>query len=119
MKKELDSAGHVAIYGIYFDLDQSTLKLGSEKILIEMVKLMKNFPGLRVEIQGHTDSTGTRDHNLTLSQQRAKTVQSFLNLYSIDLIRMTIKGYGPDQPVASNNTDEGRALNRRVELKKR
>lgn len=119
MKKELDSAGHVAIYGIYFDLDQSTLKPGSEKILIEMVKLMKNFPDLRVEIQGHTDSTGTRDHNITLSQQRAKTVQSFLNLYGIELTRMTIKGYGPDQPVASNYTDEGRALNRRVELKKR
>ena len=119
MKKELDSKGHVAIYGIYFDFDKSTLKPGSEKVLMEIVKLMKNNSGLRVEIQGHTDSIGNRDYNKKLSEQRAKTVKSFLTLYGINETRTTIKGYGQDKPVASNETDEGRALNRRVELKKR
>jgi outer membrane protein OmpA-like peptidoglycan-associated protein len=118
MKKKLDEEGHIALYGIYFDLDKSTLKAGSEKVLIEMVKLMKNYADLKIEIQGHTDSTGTKEHNVKLSERRAQTVKSFLALYGVDSSRMTAKGFGPDQPVASNDTDEGRALNRRVELKK-
>lgn len=118
LKKELDSAGHVAIYGIYFDFDKSNLKPGSEKMLIEMVKLMKNYPDLKVEIQGHTDSIGTKEYNLNLSERRAKTVKSFLVLYGVDPARMTTKGYGLSNPVASNKTEEGKALNRRVELKK-
>jgi outer membrane protein OmpA-like peptidoglycan-associated protein len=118
MKKQLDSAGRVAIYGIYFDFDKSNLKSGSEKMLIEIVKLMKNHPSLRIEIQGHTDSTGTKEYNLKLSDRRARTVKSFLILYGIDPARMTTGGYGLSQPLASNETEEGRALNRRVELKK-
>jgi len=118
MKEELDAAGHVAIYGIHFDFDKATLKPGSEKVLIEMVKLMKQYPSLRIEIQGHTDSIGIRSYNLGLSERRAKAVKSFLTLYGIAATRMTIKGYGPDKSVASNETEEGRALNRRVELKK-
>jgi len=118
MKKELDKSGGIAIYGIYFDLDQSTLKVGSEKVLIEMVKLMKNYANLKIEIQGHTDTTGTREHNVKLSERRAETVKSFLVLYGVDSSRMATKGCGPDQPVASNDTEEGRSLNRRVELKK-
>jgi outer membrane protein OmpA-like peptidoglycan-associated protein len=118
MKRKLEEAGRIAIYGIYFDIDHSNLKFGSEKVLIEMVKLMKNHAGLNIEIQGHTDTTGTREHNIKLSERRAETVKSFLVLYGVDPSRMTTKGYGPDQPVASNNTEEGRSLNRRVELKK-
>lgn len=118
MKRELDKSGRVAIYGIFFDLDRSNLKVGSEKILIEMVKLMKNHADLNIEIQGHTDATGTRDHNVTLSERRAQAVKSFLALYGIEPSRMTTKGYGSDQPVASNETEEGRSMNRRVELKK-
>lgn len=118
MKKELDKAGHVAIYGIYFNFDKADLKLGSEKILIEMVKLMKSYPDLKIEIQGHTDNIGKRDYNLSLSGKRAETVKSFLVLYGVDPSRMATKGFGPDNPVASNETEEGRALNRRVELKK-
>lgn len=118
LKKELDTAGHVAIYGIYFDFDKSDLKPGSEKMLVEMVKLMKGYPELTIEIQGHTDSTGNRGYNLKLSDKRAETVKSFLVLFGINPSRMTTKGYGPDNPVASNETDKGRSLNRRVELKK-
>lgn len=118
MKKELDSTGHIAIYGIYFDFDKSDLKIGSEKMLTEIVKLMMNFPDLKIDIQGHTDNTGARDYNLKLSDRRANTVKSYLMLYGIEPARMTATGYGPDEPVASNDTEEGRALNRRVELKK-
>lgn len=118
MKKELDMEGHVAIYGIYFDFDKSDLKIGSEKMLTEIVKLMLNYPDLKLEIQGHTDSTGARDYNLKLSERRANAVKSYLSLYGIDATRLTTRGYGPDEPVSSNDTEEGRALNRRVELKK-
>ncbi len=118
MKRELDSEGHVAIYGIYFDFDKSDLKIGSEKMLTEIVKLMLSYPDLKIEIQGHTDSTGARDYNLKLSERRANTVKSYLTLYGIDPTRLTTRGYGPDEPVSSNDTEEGRALNRRVELKK-
>lgn len=118
MKRELDSAGHIAIYGIYFDFDKSDLKIGSEKMLSEIVKLMLNYADLEIEIQGHTDSTGARDYNLKLSEKRANTVKSYLVLYGIDPARMTTRGYGLNEPVASNETEEGRVLNRRVELKK-
>lgn len=118
IKRELDSVGHIAIYGIYFDFDKSDLKIGSEKMLTEIVKLMLKYPDLKIDIQGHTDSTGARDYNLKLSERRAHTVKSYLVLYGINPDRMTARGYGPDDPVASNDTEEGRALNRRVELKK-
>jgi OOP family OmpA-OmpF porin len=118
MKKELDTAGHIAIYGIYFDFDKSDLKIGSEKMLIEIIKLMQSYPDLKIEIQGHTDSTGSREYNLKLSERRANTVKSYLVLYGVDPSIMTTRGYGPDEPVASNETEDGRALNRRVELKK-
>ena len=116
MKKVLDEEGHVAIYGINFDIDRAVLKLGAEAALIEMVKLMKNNPDLKIEIQGHTDNTGSTDHNLDLSTRRAETVKKFLLLYGIEASRMVTKGYGEEKPVATNDTKEGRAMNRRVEL---
>jgi OOP family OmpA-OmpF porin len=119
MKEKLDQEGHVAIYGIHFDFDKADLKVGSEKVLTEMVKLMKDNLDLAVEIQGHTDNVGGQDYNLDLSEKRAQTVKAFLSLYGVETNRMTVKGYGFGQPVASNDTEEGRALNRRVELKKR
>ena len=116
MKRALDEEGHVAIYGINFDIDRAVLKLGAEEVLIEMVKLMKNNPDLKIEIQGHTDNTGSADHNLDLSTRRAETVKKFLLVYGIEAPRMVSKGYGEEKPVAPNDTEEGRAMNRRVEL---
>jgi len=118
MKKQLDEKGSVAVYGILFDFDKATLKPGAEKVLLEMVKLMKSSPDLKVEIQGHTDNVGGKDYNLRLSQERAEAVKKFLVLYGIEAGRLTTQGFGLDQPVATNDTEEGRALNRRVELKK-
>ena len=116
MKRALDEEGYVAIYGISFDIDRAVLKLGAEEVLIEMVKLMKNNPDLKIEIQGHTDNTGSADHNLDLSTRRAETVKKFLLAYGIEAPRMVPKGYGEEKPVAPNDTEEGRAMNRRVEL---
>jgi len=118
MMRALDEEGHVAIYGIYFDIDRAVLKLGAEKALIEMVKLMKNNPDLKIEIQGHTDNSGSADYNLDLSSRRAEMVKKFLLAYGIKAPRMVSKGYGEEKPVAPNDTEEGRAMNRRVELEK-
>jgi outer membrane protein OmpA-like peptidoglycan-associated protein len=118
MKSALDEEGHIAVYGISFDVDKDNLKLGAEKVLIEMVRLMKTNPGLKIEIQGHTDNTGSAEHNLDLSKRRAETVKNFLLTYGIQSSRMIPKGYGMEKPVDTNDTEEGRAMNRRVELVK-
>jgi outer membrane protein OmpA-like peptidoglycan-associated protein len=118
MKKDLDEKGNVAIYGIYFDTDKATIKKESEAALAEIVKLMNSYPDLRVEIQGHTDNQGNKDHNLKLSKMRADSVKNYLVQKGIDAKRMEASGYGSDKPVASNDTDDGKSKNRRVELKK-
>lgn len=118
MKRQLDEKGRVIIYGIHFDFDKATLKPDSEKVLMEMVKLMKSAPDLKIEIQGHTDNVGGKEYNLKLSKARAETVKQFLQLYGIDEGHLTTAGLGLDKPVASNDTEQGRAKNRRVELKK-
>ena len=118
LKKALDADGRVAVYGINFDINKSYLKLGAEKIISEIVKLMKLYPELKIEIQGHTDNTGSADHNLKLSNMRAETVKKFMLLYGIESARLVSKGYGMTKPIETNDTEEGRAKNRRVELVK-
>jgi outer membrane protein OmpA-like peptidoglycan-associated protein len=119
IKKQLDEKGHVAIYGILFDTDKASLKPESEKPLQEIVKLMQDYPTLKLELQGHTDNQGSKDYNLELSQRRAETVQAYLVASGINDSRLAAKGYGLSQPVATNDTEEGRAKNRRVELVKK
>lgn len=119
IKKQLDEKGHVAIYGILFDIDKASLKPESEKPLQEIVKLMRNYPDLKLEVQGHTDNQGSADYNRDLSQRRAETVKTYLTTYGTDVSRLVAKGYGLSQPVALNDTEEGRAKNRRVELVKK
>lgn len=118
MKKALDEQGNIAIYGINFDIDKDFLRPGAEKIIIEIVKLMRNNVDLNIEIQGHTDNTGAAQYNLELSRRRAETVKKFLLIYGVDPIRVTATGFGMENPVQSNNTEAGRAMNRRVELVK-
>jgi OOP family OmpA-OmpF porin len=119
LKKELDASGRVAIYGIYFDTNKASLKPESITALDGIVKAMINYPDLVLEIQGHTDNTGTDAINQKLSQQRAETVRSYLLLFGVDGARLTAAGYGSSKPVAANDTDEGKAKNRRVELVKK
>ena len=112
----LNRDGRVAIYGILFDVDLATLRPGSGEVLDTIASVLDAEPGLRLEVQGHTDSTGTTERNRMLSQERAGAVVTALRLYGVDVGRLVAGGLGPDQPVGDNNTEEGRQQNRRVEL---
>jgi OOP family OmpA-OmpF porin len=118
LKEVLDKSGKVLLYGILFDLDKSTLKQESEKQLNHIVSLMLKYPDLKIEVQGHTDNQGKPDYNIKLSQARAETVKNYLKLFGIEDNRLNAKGYGESKPVASNDTEDGRSKNRRVELVK-
>lgn len=117
MAKGLGDKGHIALYGIYFDTDRATIKPESAPTLAEMAKLLNGQPQLAVFIVGHTDNQGSYEHNMTLSRQRAEAVASALVAsYKIAKARLRTAGVGYLAPVGSNATDDGRALNRRVEL---
>jgi len=85
-------------------------------VLDKVVESLKAWPEVQVEIAGHTDSTNTKAHNQKLSERRAASVKSYLVGRGVAAGRMTAKGYGESRPVADNNTEEGRAINRRVEF---
>ena len=118
LKEALDKNGRVILYDILFDYDKASLKQESDKQLQFVLTLLIENPELTLEIQGHTDNQGEDAYNLTLSQQRAETVRRYLALFGISPEQLTAKGYGEIQPVATNDTEEGRAKNRRVELVK-
>ena len=82
-----------------------------------MVKLLNENPTIKIEISGHTDNVGTPSDNIILSNNRAKAVVNYLVSKGIGTQRLTYKGYGETQPVADNKTEEGRAMNRRTEMK--
>lgn len=102
--------------GIFFEVDDYRLKPESEPELRQLVNFLRLNPGVRVEISGHTDDTGTDEHNLRLSEDRAFEVYRYLFLQRIPKERMTYCGYGKQRPVAPNTTEEGRAQNRRTEI---
>jgi OOP family OmpA-OmpF porin len=117
---DISATGHAAVYGIYFDIDKAEIKSESEPALAEMAKLLKNNAALNVFIVGHTDNTGTFEHNVKLSQDRAAAVVSALvGKHGIAAARLRAIGAASYAPVASNKTDEGKAKNRRVELVER
>ncbi len=119
MAEALRSKGAVDIYGIYFDTDQSAIKPESAPTLEEVASLLKIDGGLRLEVSGHTDNTGERAHNLKLSEDRARAVVKALTAsYGIEGKRLVARGYGDARPVVPNTSDENKAKNRRVELKK-
>jgi outer membrane protein OmpA-like peptidoglycan-associated protein len=118
MAKEIAQSGHVAVYGIHFDSGQATIQPDSEQTLQQIVELLKNNAGLKLRVEGHTDSTGSKDANKKLSQQRAAAVVKWLAEHGVESSRLTPAGFGDSQPVADNNTEEGKAKNRRVELVK-
>ncbi|MDR0777694.1 MAG: OmpA family protein [Azonexus sp.] len=116
MQKSLDATGRVNLYGIYFDTDKDTIKPESKPTLDEIGKLMKSNPQLRLQVVGHTDSTGNDAHNKDLSNRRAASVIRVLAQAGIDAKRFASRGAGASEPVAGNDNEEGRAKNRRVEL---
>ena len=109
--------GRIALYGIHFDTDSAAVKPSSEPALAEIAKLLKATPDLTVVIVGHTDSQGSLDYNMGLSQRRAAAVvDALVKQHGIARGRLSSGGVGYLAPVGSNRTEEGRALNRRVEL---
>ena len=116
LKSSLAQNGHVEVAGIFFDFNKAELKPESKPALEELTKLLKTNPSLRVWVVGHTDSVGSVESNLTLSKARAAAVIKALEAAGIASTRMAPFGNGPYAPIAVNNTEEGRAKNRRVEL---
>jgi outer membrane protein OmpA-like peptidoglycan-associated protein len=117
MAKGLGEKGHVALYGIYFDTDKAVIKPESRPTLDEIAKLLRGQPRLNVVIVGHTDSQGAYDYNMDLSRRRAEAIAAELAArYGIAKTRMRTAGVGFLAPVGSNASEDGRALNRRVEL---
>lgn len=114
----LRETGHVTIEGIYFDSGKSVVKPESEPAIGEVAKLLKDDSGLKVYVVGHTDSVGAVDANLKLSHARAEAVLQALVGRGIAASRLRAFGNGPFAPVGSNDTEDGRARNRRVELVK-
>jgi OmpA-OmpF porin, OOP family len=118
-KNGLRSTGHAAVYGISFDTDSAGIKPESAQAIGEVASLLKADPGLKIFVVGHTDNSGSVDHNLKLSQDRAQAVlQALVRDHGIAAARLKASGCGQYAPVASNDTEEGKAKNRRVELVK-
>ncbi len=113
----LQVGSHIALRNIFFDFNKSTLRKESNPELQRVIDLMKKYPTIKIELSGYTDNKGTQAYNLKLSAARAKSVMTYLTTHGISAKRMTSKGYGADDPVASNTTDEGRQMNRRTEFK--
>ncbi len=100
-----------------FETGKADLKPESYAVLDELVEYLKRKDDEKIEIGGHTDNVGKADANMVLSQNRANTVRAYVLMKGIAPERVTAKGYGMTQPIAENDTDEGRALNRRTEVK--
>ena len=107
----------LVLKNIFFDLNKFELKPESQVELDEVVRLLKDNPTVKVQINGHTDNSGKTTDNLTLSENRARSVMAYLVSKGINAGRLSAKGWGDTQPISDNTTAEGRAQNRRTELK--
>lgn len=102
--------------GLLFDVDKAALKPASKTNLSNLAGILNKYEDTEILLEGHTDATGTEEHNLELSRARAQSVANYLAGEQVKATRFTIMGYGESQPVASNDSSEGRAMNRRVEV---
>jgi outer membrane protein OmpA-like peptidoglycan-associated protein len=108
---------HVALTGVLFDFNKSTLKPESDAVLQRVADVLAKDPTLlKLEVQGHTDNVGSDSYNQTLSEARAQAVVAWLTQHGVAAGRLSAAGYGKTRPVADNGTDQGRAKNRRVEI---
>jgi outer membrane protein OmpA-like peptidoglycan-associated protein len=117
MFEKVNSGNILSLY-INFDIGKSTIKSESKKIVDELYAMLKNNPTLKIQIDGHTDNVGSAVSNKTLSEQRAANVKTALVNKGISADRIKTAGYGQDKPVANNSSEDGKAKNRRVEIKK-
>lgn len=106
----------ITLGDVLFELNKSELKAGSARNLLPLANVLKERPDQTLIIEGHTDSTGSRDYNMTLSEQRAQAVSQYLVQQGVDISVITNTGLGPDFPVADNGSSEGRQRNRRVDV---
>ena len=117
MKHAIHDSGKVALYGLSFDTDKDVIKSESQPTLAEIAKLLNGEPSLRLHVVGHTDNQGKPDYNLDLSRRRAASVvRELSSKYGITANRLDAFGCGLYSPIASNEAEDGRAKNRRVEL---
>ncbi|MBO6892784.1 MAG: OmpA family protein [Roseibium sp.] len=115
--QSLDSYGTTRLYGIYFDFDSDVIKPQSAETLEQVAAWLRDNPGKSVIFEGHTDSKGSDAYNQTLSAKRAAAVVRWLTGQGLEGARLAHNGFGEQQPVADNATENGRSLNRRVEMK--
>ena len=113
-----ETKGTLVLEGVNFATNKADLDAGAHEVLDRVAISLLAYPEIRVEVAGHTDSKGSRALNVRLSQKRAESVRDYLIGKGIGAERLVAKGYGPDKPMATNDTDEGRAQNRRTELNK-
>jgi len=102
--------------GLLFDVNKATLRDASKAELTKLAQILNKYPDTNILVEGHTDNTGSEEYNLELSRQRAQSVENYLASLNVDPTRFSIMGYGESQPVATNDTVEGRQQNRRVDL---
>jgi outer membrane protein OmpA-like peptidoglycan-associated protein len=114
---KLEENAVITMNNIFFDFDKSLLKPESAPELDRLVNMLKEQTSMKIEISGHTDDLGTEQYNLALSERRAKNVIAYLVRSGIDQKRISVQYFGESKPVDSNETEEGRQKNRRVEFK--
>jgi outer membrane protein OmpA-like peptidoglycan-associated protein len=114
--KRIEVGTTIVLNNIFYDFDKSTLRNESMSELDRLSSLLKENASMRIELSSHTDSKGTDEYNVKLSQMRAQSVVDYLKSKGINADRLVAKGYGESKPVATNETDEGRQLNRRTEF---
>jgi len=114
--KKIKVGESVVMKNIFFETDKYDLKPSSQIELNKLVQLLGGNPGIRIEIAGHTDNVGEYEYNIELSRNRSESVYNYLVAQGVDPARMTYKGYGETRPVDTNDTEEGRANNRRTEF---
>lgn len=117
MFETINSGLPLALY-INFETGKSAIKSDSENIVEELYKMMNENPTLHILVEGHTDNVGNKTSNQTLSEQRATSLKSALVKKGIDMDKIRTVGFGQDQPLSDNNTYDGKAKNRRIEIKK-
>jgi outer membrane protein OmpA-like peptidoglycan-associated protein len=115
--KPLKAGEKMILRNVFYATDSYELKPESKVELNKVLNLLNNNPTLQIEISGHTDNVGSDSYNKELSMNRARSVYNYLTEHGIDSKRLTYKGYGENQPIATNETPEGRAKNRRTEIK--
>ncbi len=115
--KGCELKGRIQLRGVNFGNNSAQLTAASSAVLDDMAATLKRYPDQKVEVAGHTDSSGARSYNVMLSKRRAESVRQYLIGKGVAAGNLTARGYGPDSPIASNKTRDGRAQNRRVELR--